>query len=541
LSHSSAATTREKENSSGLLSLVLHCHLPYVRHPEFDYFLEENWYYEALFETYLPLLCVFEELLEKGIPFQLTLSVSPTLLSMCLDPLLQRRALRYVDQLIALGEKERKRIGNLPEFQPVLQMYLEKLGKYRRVFTESYQCNVAMGFKKFQDLGKLELITCAATHGYFPLLGVRETAVRAQIETALQLHKSFFGRKPPGFWLPECGYQPGQDELLKNFGLKYFFVDTHGLLQAAPKPAYGTFAPVRCPSGLAVFGRDRESSKQVWSSKEGYPGDPDYREFYRDVGFDLEEKDLDPYVQPEGIRRFTGLKYYRVTGTGDHKEPYQPQPARLKAKQHAQDFLSRRQAQMAKVGPWMNRPPLVTCMYDAELFGHWWYEGPDFLYFIFELNHQMEAPLSFITPSDYLDRFPENQPTQPAFSSWGLGGYSEVWLNKTNDWIYPLLSAACDEMTALAAGEAAGLNRRALNQAARELLLAQASDWAFMLYTGNHTLYAERRVKTHLGRFNRLVEQFRGNKVDEKFLSDLEEKDNLFPQLDYRSYQSPLK
>ncbi len=291
------------------------------------------------------------------------------------------------------------------------------------------------------------------------------------------------------------------------------------------------------------LGGDRESSKEVWSSKEGYPGDPDYREFYRDAGFDLGEEDLRPYLQPEGIRRFTGLKYYRVTGPGDQKEPYHPQKARLKAKQHAQDFLSKRRAQMGKVGPLMDRPPIATCMYDAELFGHWWYEGPDFLHDLFELNHQAGEPLSFITPSDYLDRFPKIQPTQPAFSSWGLGGYSEVWLNPSNDWIYPLLSSACDEITTLAGQEEemASLDRRALNQAARELLLAQSSDWAFMLYTGNHPLYAERRIKTHLSRFNQLVEQVRGNKVNERFLSDLEEKDNPFSRLDHRFYQSPLK
>ena len=541
--YSSPAISKDQRDNSGLLSLVLHCHLPYVRHPEHDYFLEENWYYEALFETYLPLLSVFEELSRKNIPFRITLSISPTLLSMCLDPLLQKRAVRYVDQLISLAEKEKKRIQNLPEFEPVLQMYLEKLGTYRRAFIEQYQCNVAIGFKKFQDLGKVELITCAATHGFLPLLGVRETAVRAQIQSALQLHESFFGSKPEGFWLPECGYQPGLDRFLKEYGLKYFFVESHGLLQATPRPQYGTFAPIECPSGLAVFGRDKESSKQVWSSKEGYPGDPDYREFYRDVGFDLDEKELNPFLQPEGIRRFTGLKYYRVTGPGDQKEPYQPEQARLKARQHAQDFLSNRQTQIGKVGPLMNRPALVTCIYDAELFGHWWYEGPDFIYFLFELNHQTNTSISFITPSDYLRRFPEIQPTQPVFSSWGLGGYSEVWLNQTNDWIYPLLSSACDEIRALAERErgTVKLTRRAMNQAARELLLAQASDWAFMLYTGNHRLYAERRIKTHLSRFNQLVEQIRGNKVDERFLSDLEEKDNLFPQMDYRVYQSPSK
>lgn len=528
---------------TGYLSLVLHCHLPFVRHPEHEHFLEENWYYEALFETYLPLLATFEELSSKGIPFRMTLSVSPTFLSMCLDPLLQRRALRYVDQLLGLARKEEKRIQSHPEFQPVLRMYLEKLERYRRDFMEKHHCNVAEGFKKFQDSGHLEIITCAATHGFLPLLSVREAAVRGQVDAALQLHESFFGRKPAGFWLPECGYQPGLDDLLGEYGLGYFFVDTHGLLEAQPRPKYGTFAPVRCPSGLAAFGRDMESSKQVWSSKEGYPGDPDYREFYRDVGFDLTESELHPFLQPEGIRRFTGLKYHRVTGPGDQKEPYDPARARQKAEFHAADFLSNRRKQVAMVSQWMDRPPLVTCMYDAELFGHWWYEGPDFLYALFEQNHREGGGLRWITPSDYLGQFPENQPSQPVFSSWGLGGYAEFWLNESNDWLYPLLSAACDEMTHLADQFQweKGATERALRQAARELLLAQASDWAFMLKTGNHKTYAERRVKAHLARFHQISRQIRRRKIDESFLVDLEEKDNLFPGINPGAYKSPSK
>jgi 1,4-alpha-glucan branching enzyme len=471
----------------------------------------------------------------------MTLSVSPTLLSMCLDPLLQKRALRYVDHLIGLARKEEKRIQSTPEFKPALQMYLEKLGRYRQAFQESYHCNIAEGLKKFQDLGHLELITCAATHAFLPLIGVREAAVRAQVETALQVHESFFGRKPEGFWLPECGYQPGQDALLKDYGFKYFFVESHGLLEACPKPKFGTFAPVLTPAGLAAFGRDMESSVEVWSSKVGYPGDPDYREFYRDVGFDLSESDLHPYLQPEGIRRFTGLKYYRVTGPTDQKEPYDPLRARQKAETHARDFLSKRLKQVQTVSQWMDRPPLVTCMYDAELFGHWWYEGPDFLYFLFEANHRAGGGLSTTTSTAYLSECPALQTTQPVFSSWGLGGYSEVWLNETNDWMYPPLNTACDEMTQMAIrfqGEK-GVLKRALQQAARELLLAQASDWAFMLRTGNHKLYAERRLKAHLARFHRLSEQIRQRRVDEPFLADLEEKDNLFPQIKTEPFEIP--
>ncbi|HEV2354060.1 MAG TPA: 1,4-alpha-glucan branching protein domain-containing protein, partial [Puia sp.] len=430
-----------------------------------------------------------------------------------------------------------------PEFRPVLQMYLGKLERYRGDFLEKFNRNVAEGFKKFQSAGNLEIITCAATHGFLPLLGVREAAVRGQVETAIQLHKSFFGKEPAGFWLPECGYQPGLDDLLAEYGLRYFFVETHGLLEAQPRPKYGTFAPIHCPSGLAAFGRDMESSKQVWSSKEGYPGDPDYREFYRDVGFDLTEGELHPYLQPEGIRRFTGLKYYRVTGPGDQKQPYNPAQARQRAESHAADFLANRRKQVAAVSKWMDRPPLVTCMYDAELFGHWWYEGPHFLYSLFEQNHREGGGLSFVTPLDYLGKFPENQPSQPVFSSWGLGGYAEFWLNEANDWLYPLLSAACDEMTHLADQYEweKGPVEKAIRQAARELLLAQASDWAFMLKTGNHKTYAERRFKSHLSRFHQLSQQIRRRKIDENFLYDLEEKDNLFPAVNPRAYKSPSK
>ena len=446
-----------------------------------------------------------------------------------------------MDQLIHLAEREEERVKSTPVFQPIVQMYLDKLRHYRENFIQTYQCNIAEGFRKFQQQGSLELITCAATHGFLPLLGMHETAVRAQVVTALEMHQSFFGRPSPGFWFPECAYQPGQDRILGEIGIQYFFVETHGLLQASPRPPYGTYAPVACPSGVVAFGRDYESSKQVWSSKEGYPGDPDYREFYRDVGYDLTESQLEPYVQPEKIRRFTGLKYYRVTGSGDLKEPYDPPAARKKAELHAKDFLENRLKQMEKASQWMDRPPHLSCLYDAELFGHWWYEGPDFLYFLFETNQKARYPISFVFPSTYLAKYPESRPALPAFSSWGQGGYSEFWLNEANDWIYPHLNLACEELSELVekVGKAQGVTERALNQAVRELFLAQASDWAFMIQTGHHKTYAEQRIKTHLNRFHQLVHQIRRRKIDEAFLTELEEKDNLFPQVHYQLFQNP--
>lgn len=491
-------------------------------------------------ETYLPLLEVFEGLVRDQVPFRLTLTISPTLLSMCRDPLLQKRSLKHLDLLLGLAKKEKERLGPQPAFASVIGMYLSKLERYRRDLSEKYRGNVAEGFKRFQDLGHLELVTCAATHGYLPLLAGREAAVRAQITTALNVHEAFFKRPSKGFWFPECGYQPGLESFFEGTSVVYTFVDSHGLLQASPRPVAATFAPVRTPLGTAFFGRDALSSKQVWSSKEGYPGHPDYREFYRDAGFDLTEEELRPFLKPEGLRRFSGLKYYRVTAEGDHKEPYDPQRAENRALEHAKHFLDQRFQEAQKVAPAMDRPPLMSCLYDAELFGHWWYEGPSFISYLFRENQRQDDRLVFLTPSDYLERLPKLQTTQPVFSSWGLGGYSEVWLNRSNDWIYPALAEACDEMVRLCLmnPKPRGLTQRALDQAARELLLAQASDWAFMLYTGNHAPYAEWRVKTHLTRFRLLVEGILHHSLEESFLQDLEGKDNLFPDLDHRVFIS---
>jgi 1,4-alpha-glucan branching enzyme len=518
----------------GYVALVLHGHLPFVRHPEHEHFLEENWFYEALLETYLPLLEVFESLSQDGVPFRLTMTISPTLLSMCQDPLLQKRALRHLDLLLGLIEREQERLRHQHAFGPVIGMYLSKLKRYRKDLVEKYRGNVAVGFKRFQDMGHLEIITCAATHGYLPLLAGREAAVRAQVSVALESHEEFFERPSKGFWLPECGYQPGLESFFDGTSVRYTFVDSHGLLQASPRPSFATFAPIRTPTGMVFFGRDPLSSKQVWSSKEGYPGHPDYREFYRDAGFDLSEEELRPFLKPEGLRRFSGLKYYRVTGAGDHKEPYDPAKADERALEHARHFLDQRLQEARKVAPAMDRPPLMACLYDAELFGHWWYEGPQFLAHLFRENHQQGGPLTFLTPSDHLEKHPKLQTTQPVFSSWGLGGYSEVWLNPANDWVYPALAEACDEMVRLCRihPQPKGLVRRALAQAARELLLAQASDWPFMLYTGNHAPYAEWRIKTHLTRFRLLTEGILHHSLEEGFLQDLEGKDDLFPQLD---------
>ncbi|HTY12570.1 MAG TPA: 1,4-alpha-glucan branching protein domain-containing protein [Candidatus Omnitrophota bacterium] len=523
----------------GYLALVLHAHLPYVRHPEFDEFLEEDWLFEAITETYIPLLNMFEGLVRDGADFRLTMSVTPTLASMLTDELLQNRYINHIESLIELSYKEIERTRWEPAFNHLAHMYNRKFIEARVAFVERYHRNLCEGFKKFQDMGKLDIITCGATHGFLPLMEINRNAVRAQIKVAAAHYEKIFGRRPRGIWLPECGYQPGDDQSLREEGIRYFLTDTHGILHGSPRPKYGVFAPVYCKSGVAAFGRDMESSKAVWSAEEGYPGDYNYRDFYRDVGFDLDFEYIKPYIHSDGIRINTGIKYYRITGRSDHKEPYDPQRALDTAASHAGNFMFNREKQVEHLYDWLGKKPIIVSPYDAELYGHWWYEGPEFLNFLFRKLHYDQDAIRAVTLSEYLEENPKNQVSTPSLSSWGYKGYAEVWLEGSNDWIYRHLHTAADRMVELANlyPSANGVQKEALDQCARELLLAQSSDWAFIMKTGTVVPYAVKRFKDHIERFIRLYEGIRQDRIDVPYLKDIETRDNLFPEIDYRVYK----
>ncbi len=523
----------------GFLTFVLHTHLPFVRHPEYDEFLEESWLYEAITETYIPLIDMLEGMVRDRVPCRLTMSLTPPLLNMLSDSLLQERYVRRLERLIELAEKERVRVQHDPPFARLAAMYEQLFLHSRSVFVEQYGCDLVQAFRRFQELGVLEIIGCAATHGYLPLMQVNEKAVRAQIRVGVDEYHRLLGRNPRGLWLPECAYYPGLDAILKEYGIEYFLVDTHAVLYATPRPFYNVYAPLYCPSGVAAFGRDAESSKQVWSSIEGYPGDFAYRDFYRDVGYDLDYNYIRPYLPPTGERVNVGIKYYRITGKTDQKIPYDPQLARERAAGHAENFVFNREKQIEWLAGGMDRAPLILAPYDAELFGHWWFEGPQWLDYVIRKTAYDQQTFQLITPSDYLDRYPTNQVATPAASSWGHRGYNEVWLSQENDWIYRHLHKAADRMTELAGRfpEAHALQQRALNQAARELLLAQSSDWAFLMQQKTAQHYAAQRTTQHLQRFTRLYDDLCANQINEQWLGEIEARDNIFPTLDYRVYR----
>ncbi len=524
----------------GFLSIVLHAHLPYVRHPEHDSFFEENWLFEAMTECYLPLIGVLDRLQADNVDYRLTLSLSPPLMSMLRDDLLQTRFLKYLHSRLELAEKEIIRTRKQPEYQKLARLYRRFFLHTLNTYQQSYQGDVLAAFKKHQDTGKLELITTAATHGFLPLLNVSATAVRNQINTGIAMFKAHFGSAPSGFWLPECGYYPGLETVLADAGINHFFVDTHGIMDASPQPRDGVYAPVVCGNGVAVFARDPESSQQVWSAQQGYPGDFDYREYYSDIGFERELDYIGPYILDGVTRINTGIKYHRVTGQNQPKEVYNPRQARTKACEHARDFVDKRQQQIDRLSATMDSPPIIIAPYDAELFGHWWFEGVQWLESVLRLAAENTNGVQLIACGDYLTQQTAFQVATPAASTWGDQGYSSYWINEKNDWIYPLLHKAELDMEKLAR-DVQGLTLtplqiRALNQAARSILLAQASDWPFIMKSGTTVDYANKRITDHLARFNYLHDSIRKNRLNERYLTALEIMDNIFPDVDFRDY-----
>ncbi len=524
----------------GYLSLVMHAHLPFVRHPEHPVFLEENWLFEAMLESYIPLLDMLDNLMNDGIDFRITMGVSPTLCEMLSDNLLRERFSKRLDSLIDLADREIERTRHYPDFNHLAKHYHDRFTRARHVFEEACRRDLVSAFRALQDAGRLEIIASAATHAFLPLMQGRR-AMRAQIRMGVQNYRRHFGREPSGMWLPECAFVPGLDDELAAARLQYFFLDSHGILFGSPRPRYGTFAPVYCRSHVAAFARDIESSKQVWSSEIGYPGDPEYREFYRDLGYDAEYDYISDHLHPDGIRHDLGIKYYRVTGEVplQDKQPYDPDKAFERVDTHAADFLANRQAQVIRLQCLLGRKPLIVAPYDAELFGHWWYEGPAFLDLLLRKIACDQDEVRLVTPREYLDDHPTLQVVEPSSSSWGDKGYFEVWLNGANDWIYRHLHKAESRMCSMVDGFGGNdsLRERLLNQAARELMLAESSDWAFIMTTGTMVDYAEKRVRDHIARFTELYEMFTSGSIIESRLAEFEQKDSIFPDMDFRVYR----
>lgn len=527
------------------LSLILHAHVPWVRHPETPRCLEEDWLFEAVAETYLPLIDVLHRLRDEGVPFRLTLNFSPVLLAMLQDPLLQERTQAYLERTLALAQSESSRQSAPETHRRLSAWYAVRFGSLRDLYVERWGRDLIRAFRELQGSGHVEITASAATHAVLPLLLQVPETVRAQIDVGADAYRDAFQTPPRGFWLPECAYVHALAGLIRDAGPEWTLVESHAFgpdrTGAEPNAGCG-------PRGLAFFRRDLTSSRQVWNAETGYPADVRYREFFRDVGLDAPPEALADYLQGSTVRRFTGLKLHRITGTEGAKDWYDPGAARAAALEHAREFIEGRSAQLetlaAEVEPG-EPPPILVCACDIELFGRWWFEGPQFLEETLRLL-ATNGDCQLITPSGYLQACGGSAAlpsVEPMPSSWSEEGYFTPWLSDENTWIYPELHRrAMNLMRAaqVAGDEPGGLEellathrRRCVTQMLRELLLAQSSDWPFLMRSETSRDYAQKRANGHLANFDALWKAFpQASEENQATLARLEEQNPLFPNLD---------
>ncbi len=487
------------EHSIGLMIMHLHAHLPYIRRrvvygtsgiwQPIGY--PEEWFHEAIRETYIPLIIVFDRLRSEGVDFRLSMDISPTLCNMMRDPMLQEEFIKYIEANISLARVEVERTRReAPHYHATAWMHLKHFLEVRDCFIR-YGRDLTSAFRKFQDEGYIEISTCGATHAFLPFYTPHPEGIRAQIKTSVRDYQATFGRDPAGIWLPECAYVPGIEKYVEEAGLRYFFTEAHAVLQADCPAAFGVNAPVYLKgSDVAAFARDPETGKQVWSGEEGYPGDPDYLEFHIKGG---------------------PLKYNRITSRGsDAKEPYVREWALEKAARHAQHFMEARNFRFEYIKNWFWKKPLIVSTYDAELFGHHWYEGPDFLYYLMKKLYYNQNETELTTPSAYLARYPRNQEVFINASSWGDKGTFDKWMYGSVSWMHRHTHEAIGELAAMARDLSANrqsdpVASRIVTQAMREVLQSMNSDVPFVISNGHFVDRMKELFFEDLERFWRLV------------------------------------
>jgi 1,4-alpha-glucan branching enzyme len=595
--------------AQGAFTFVLHSHLPYARlagrWPH-----GEEWIHEAASETYIPLLNALYDLKERGIPYKLTLGITPTLAEQLTDPLVLAHFDEYLEMRLAAAQKDmevfapsngqlksygnpyeainqdehavQRKIAEMAVYEPIpleivepTQPHLAALAKWyydwysavKRLFNERFGRDIIGAFRQLQDEGTIEIIASAATHGYLPLLS-RDSSIIAQLKVGIQSYERLFGKRPTGMWLPECAYRPayedeagrlrpGIEHFLAQEGIKVFFVETHTItggqpvgvangdvigpygavkrryvIPASPNPiperSATTFEAYNVSdsgntqegsSGVAAIGRNNDTGHQVWSAQIGYPGDFDYREFHKKAGT-------------------SGLQYWRVTGDRvdlASKDLYHPDWAAMKVDQHAEHFAHMVGDLIREYHEKTGRYGILASNYDTELFGHWWFEGMDWLAKV--IQHLAASPeIDMVTASEYVTKHAPETTLHLPESSWGAGGTHFTWDNGETHWMWQPIHECEGIMEDLVVrfGSPTAAEEIVLKQAARELLLLQSSDWSFLVTTGQAREYAIQRFSQHVERFRQLADSLLAGKADVELATNLYELDKVFPDIDYR-------
>jgi len=571
------------ENGKGSFALVLHAHLPYVlMHGVWPH--GTDWLNEAAAECYIPLINAFTDLAEQGLSANVTVNVSPVLAEQLADEAFKEGFLDYLDHRVGFAEENEKEFHDTgrPHLEYLARMWRSHFEGIHRDFVERYSKDLVGALRRLQDDGHIEIVTCCATHGYLPLLG-RDESVQAHVRIGAAAYRRHFGREPSGIWLPECAYRPryewaspldkdakkppvlrrGVEEVLHEAGIRYFFVDSHLLKggkaigvyidrfealrrlwgqfseqyrpreeikERSPHHTYVVCSEPSAERTAAAFIRDPDSALQVWSGEHGYPGDSWYLDFHKKH-------------YPGGHR------YWRVTDPKadlGSKLDYEPERVEERLESHAAHLVALIGDILARDAVVEPGQGVVCAPFDAELFGHWWFEGPRWIHKIVRRCHASDQ-VRPVTCSQHLAEHPPAGVVGLPEGSWGEGGFHWIWLNQWNEWTWRHIYECEDKFLDLLASHDGGGDPtldELLKQAGRELLLLESSDWQFLISTWHARDYAENRVSVHYNDFKRLaalIEMYAArrtlSRAEKGYLEYVQARDALFPDLDLSAWK----
>ena len=509
---------------------VLHAHIPYARmHGRWPH--GEEWVLEAAAETYLPLLSALHDLADEGVPYRITITLTPVLQEQLTDPYMIEQLRAYVADLRDRARSDIERFARAGEThrERVARYYAEHHAWLLNQLDARFGGDIIGAFRALQERGFIDVGTSAATHGYLPLFE-RDSSIAAQVRQGVRTYRRNFGRTPRSFWLPECAYRPAETDgsgvmrppletFMADEGVRVFFVDTHSIEkgQASDGAATSAFRAYRAgATDVAVIGRNHDAFMQVWW-QYGYPGDFAYREFH--------SKD-----------EVSGLRYWRVTGADvplADKAYYDPEPAFERTKEHARHFVTVIEEQLAGYRAASGQPGMMAAVYDAELFGHWWWEGVTWLTEVLRRMASHES-IALTDAASYVDAHSPTASIEMPRGSWGIDGNDSTWMNEKTAWMWPVINGAqrrAEEIVEKQGG-ATGAVLACVEQLLRELLLLESSDWPYLITTGEAADYAEQRFHEHAERFDALASMIEAGAIDAAYVEDLASRDNVFSDIE---------
>lgn len=523
------------------ISLLLNLHHPYIRHSDEcagEYAQENQLLFEKISNVYIPLLNMLSNLKKDSVPFKISVVISPPLCALLSDSVVKKQYVNYLDSLISFGKKELVRTKNSKELNKNAELCLENACEAKRFFTEVYEENLLKYFSQFAKQGLIEILATCGTYMFMPHYADMSEILNAQVETGLHSVRHYFGISAEGFFLPELGYTDGIEKVLRMYGINYTVVPAQSFLLGKVLPEKGIFSPARCYNCLSLFAAD--------SACLEYNKNPVYKSRDNDIAWELTAEELSPFITEGHARTHSGFCYWnnafsdsdRQVKTGKKSEYiYNIQNAKNQALLDAEDFVSaasRKLDEARKLLP--DTDTSLTYVFDDDMLYREWNEG----LFWFEniIRKFAGSGVRVASFSDLLfDKF-SLQKIIPYFASGSKESYGEDYLSSKNSWMIRYLRKASERIVDLTGRfpDDTGLKVRLLNLGARELMLAQSSEWAKMIETDTFADYAKKAFKDSILAFTAVFDALGSNTVSTEWLCNLEKAHPIFPWMNFRIF-----